>query len=159
MLMALSDSDHASDQNNRKSTSVYVFILSEGVVAWSSKKQPVVSFSTTKTELISAAYCACQAVWMRRMLERLDCKQGTPTVIHCDNMSTIKLTKNPIMHDISNHIDVWFHFLHELCKEGVIELKHCKKQDQVGDIITKALKMDGFDKLRSLLGVYVVPSG
>jgi hypothetical protein len=126
MLMALFDSDYAGDQDDRKSTSRYVFILSGGAVAWSSKKQPVISFSTTKAEFICVAHCACQAVWTRRMLERLDCKQGTPTVIHCDNMSTIKLTKNPVMHDISNHIDVWFHFLRELCKEGVIELKHCK---------------------------------
>jgi len=48
MLMALFDSDYADDQDDRKSTSEYVFILSGGAVAWSSKKQPVVSFSTTK---------------------------------------------------------------------------------------------------------------
>ena len=152
-LMAYSDSDYAGDQDDRRSTSGYVFMLSEGVVAWSSKKQPVVSLSTTEAEFISAAHCACQAVWMRRVLERIDCKQGTYTIIHCDNMSSIKLAKNPIMHGRSKHIDVRFYFLCELCKEGVIELKHCNTQDQIADIMTKALKMDAFEKLRSLLGV------
>jgi hypothetical protein len=73
-------------------------------------------------------------------------------------MSSIKLAKNPIMHGRSKHIDVRFHFLRELCKEGVIELKHCNTQDQIADIMTKALKMDAFEKLRSLLGVCEVPN-
>jgi len=77
----------------------------------------VISLSTTEVEFISAAHCTYQAVWMRRVLEMLDCKQGTHTIIHCDNMSTIKLAKNPVIHGKSKHIDVRFHFLHELCKE------------------------------------------
>jgi hypothetical protein len=74
-------------------------------------------------------------------------------------MSTINLTKNPIMHGRSKHINVRFHFLRELCKEGVIELKHCNSQDQVADIMTKALKIDIFEKLRSLLSICMVLSG
>jgi len=68
---------------------------------------------------------------MRRVLEKLDCKQGTLTVIHPDNMSMINLTKNPIMHGRSKHINVRFHFLRKLCKKGVIELKHYNSQDQL----------------------------
>jgi len=113
-------SDYAGDQNDRRSISGYIFTFSGGAVTWSSKKQLVISLSATETEFISAAHCACQAVWMKRVLERLDCKQGTPIVIHCDNMSTIKLAKNSVMHGRSKHIDIRFHFLHELCKEGVI---------------------------------------
>jgi hypothetical protein len=74
-------------------------------------------------------------------------------------MSTINLTKNPIMHGRSKHINVRFHFLRELCKEGVIELKHCNSQDQVANIMTKALKIDIFEKLRSLLSICMVLSG
>ena len=60
---------------------------------------------------------------MKRVLERLDCKQGTPIVIHYDNMSTIKLAKNSVMHGRSKHIDIRFHFLHELCKGVIHETK------------------------------------
>jgi hypothetical protein len=74
-------------------------------------------------------------------------------------MSTINLTKNPIIHGRSKHINVKFHFLRELCKEGVIELKHYNSQDQVADIMTKALKIDIFEKLRSLLSICMVLSG
>jgi hypothetical protein len=59
MLVAFSDSDYAGDQDDRMSTSKYVFMFSGVAVAWSSKKQPVVSLSTIKAEFISAAHCAC----------------------------------------------------------------------------------------------------
>ena len=86
-----------------------------------SRKQPVVSLSTTEVEFIAATSCACQAIWMRRILEKLSHTQGNCTTMFCDNSSTIKLSKNPTMHGRSKHIDVRFHFLRDLTKERVVE--------------------------------------
>ncbi|BBN68061.1 transposable element gene, partial [Prunus dulcis] len=72
-LVGFSDSDYAGDLEDRKSTSGHVFMLSSGAVSWSSKKQQVVTLSTTEAEFIAAASCACQAVWLRRILEELHC--------------------------------------------------------------------------------------
>jgi hypothetical protein len=47
-LIAYTDSDYAGDIVDKKSTSGYVFMLSGGVVSWSSKKQPIVTLSTTE---------------------------------------------------------------------------------------------------------------
>lgn len=152
-LIGYSDSDYAGDLEDRKSTSGYVFLLSSGAVSWSSKKQPVVSLSTTEAEFIAAASCACQAVWLKRVLENLDLVQGRTIIVRCDNSSAIKLSKNPVMHGRSKHIDVRFHFLRELTKEGTVKLVHCVSQEQLADLMTKPLKMDAFLKLRELLGV------
>ena len=46
-LFGFTDSDYAGDQDDRRSTSGYVFMLGTGTVSWSSKKQPIVSLSTT----------------------------------------------------------------------------------------------------------------
>nr|KYP57482.1 Retrovirus-related Pol polyprotein from transposon TNT 1-94 [Cajanus cajan] len=156
-LQAYTDSDYAGDLEDRKSTSGYVFIMSGGSVAWSSRKQPIVTISTTEAEFIAAAGCACQAVWMRRVLKELGYKQEGSTVIKCDNYSTIKLSKNPVMHGKSKHIDVRFHFLRDLTKNNEIELVHCGTQDQVADVMTKPLKMDSFQKHRVQLGMCEVP--
>lgn len=156
-LIAYSDSDFAGDLDDRKSTSGYVFLLSSGAVSWSSKKQPVVTLSTTEAEYIAAASCACQGVWLRRILEKLGHVQDKCTTILCDNSSTIKLSKNPVLHGRSKHIDIRFHFLRDLAKDGVVELVHCNTQEQLADIMTKPLKLEAFLKLRGLLGVCDVP--
>ena len=56
---------------------------------------------------------------MRRILEKLGHKQDKCIDIFCDNSSTIKLSKNPVMHGRSKHIDVRFHFLRDLTNDGV----------------------------------------
>ncbi|CAI8615091.1 unnamed protein product [Vicia faba] len=61
-LEAYTYSDYAGDLDDRKSTSRYVFMLSLGAVSWSSKKQQVVTLSTTEAEFIAAAFCAYQSV-------------------------------------------------------------------------------------------------
>jgi len=157
-LSAYSDSDYAGDVEDRKSTSGYVFMLSSGAISWSSKKQPIVTLSTTEAEFISATSCACQAIWLRRILQQLGQNQKESTTIHCDNSSAIKLCKNPVLHGRSKHIDVRFHFIRELTNMGVVEVIHCNTQNQIADIMTKPLKNDAFVKLRGLMGICSMPS-
>lgn len=67
--------------------------------------------------------------------------------------SAIKLSVNPVPHGRSKHIDVRFHFHCELSKDGTVKMKHCRTQEQIADVMAKALKLDAFVKLRSLLGI------
>ncbi|CAJ2655469.1 unnamed protein product [Trifolium pratense] len=73
--------------------------------------------------------------------------------LYCDNSSTIKLSKNPVMHGRSKHIDVRFHFLRDLTKDGKIQLLHCSSFEQTADIMTKALSLESFCKFRDMLGL------
>ena len=130
-----------------------MFLLSSRAVSWSSRKQPVVSLSTIKVEFSAAVSSARQAVWLKRVLANLGQNQGKSTIIRCDSSSAIKLSKNPVMHGRSKHIDVRFHFLRELTKAGTVELVHCGTQEQLTDVMTKPLKLDVFMNLRGLLGV------
>ena len=152
-LVGFSDSDYTGDVDDCKSTSGYVFLLSGAAVSWSSKKQTVVTLSTTEAEFIAAVSCACQGIWLRRILEEVKYTQQGPIMLFCDNSSTIKLSKNPVLHGRSKHIDVRFHFLRDLTKEGKVELVHCRSVEQIADILTKPLKAESFMKLRALLGM------
>ncbi|PNX57911.1 type I inositol 145-trisphosphate 5-phosphatase 12-like protein [Trifolium pratense] len=118
-LEGWSYSDYAGDLDDRKSTSGYVFMLGYNPISWSSKKQAIVTLSTTEAEYVSAASCACQAILLRRVLNQLKQVQGCTTV-HCDNSSSIKISKNPVLHGRCKHIDVRYHFLRDLTKEGVL---------------------------------------
>ena len=147
------DSDYVGDQDDRKSTSSYVLMFGKSAISWSPKKQPIVTLSSTEAEFVASTSCACQAIWIRRMLDELLIKQNQPTKIYCDNTSTIKLSKNTVLHGRSKHIDVKYYFLRDLYNDGTIDLMHCKSEDQIADIFTKALNRDIFVKLRTMLGV------
>jgi len=43
---------------------------------------------------------------MRKILVGLFGQQVDPTVIYCDNKSCIKLSENPVFHDLSKHIHI-----------------------------------------------------
>lgn len=155
-LIGYTDSDYAGDLGDMKSTSGYTFMLSGGAIAWSSKKQPIVALSSTQVEFVATAACAFQAVWMRRILEELGRQQKGNIVIFCDNSSMNNLSKNPMVHGRSKHIDVRFHFLRELSKEGVIDFQFCRSQDQVADLMTKSLKSKVFQGFRRDLVVCTI---
>lgn len=49
--------------------------------------------------------------------------------IFVDNMSAINLSRNPVEHGRSKHIDLRFHFLRDLVEQIKIELKFCRSED------------------------------
>lgn len=147
-MRAYTDSDFAGDIDSGRITSGYVFLLSNAAVAWSSKKQPIVTLSTTEAEYVAASVCATQSLWMKRILSSLSQTKEECVTILCDNSSSIKLSKNPVLHGRTKHIQVRFHFLRELVKEEEVFLVHCGTQVQVADIMTKPLKLETFVKLR-----------
>ena len=116
-------------------------------------KQQVVALSTTESEYMVITSSATQALWLRRMLGFLQHKQDGPTKIFCDSMSAIELTKNPVFHGRSKHIDIKYHFIRELVQEQEIAIDYCRSEDQVADILTKPLKLEMFMKLKKMLGM------
>lgn len=152
-LLGYTDSDYARDVDDRRSTSGYVFLLNGTAICWSSRKQDIVTLSSTEAEYVAATACACHCVWLKGILQELWVIDSKCVDILCDNDSTIKLSKNPVMHRRTKHIDVRYHYLRNLSSEGVVQLVFCGTNDQVADIMTKPIKLDQFVKLRNLLGV------
>lgn len=65
-LRGYSDADYASDLQTRRSTTWYVFSLSNGPVTWASQRQKLVVLSTTEAEYVAASAAAKEAIWLRR---------------------------------------------------------------------------------------------
>jgi hypothetical protein len=57
------DADGAS-QEHRRTISGFVFLVDGGAVSWSSKKQELVTLSTTEAEYVAATHAAKEAVWI-----------------------------------------------------------------------------------------------
>ena len=61
-------------------------------------------------------------MWLKKFMKELD-KEQVISSLHSDRQSVIDLSNNPIYHDRIKHIDVWYHFIHILLKDGVLSLK------------------------------------
>ena len=108
-------------------------------MSWSSKKQPTVSLSSTEVEYKALCNATCEAVWIRRILEDVGHKQMKPSVLKCDNQSSIKLAYNPIYHARTKHIEIQHHFVREKIQEKEIVLTYCNTIENVANIFTKPL--------------------
>ena len=73
--------------------------------------------------------------------------------IFIDNKSAIALTKNPVFHGRSKHINRRYHFIRECVENNQIEVTHISSEEQKADILTKALGRIKFKEMRDLIGV------
>ena len=110
--------------------------------------------STTEAEYIAAASATKEALWLRKLLGDLG-KPVTTVNMKCDNQATISLLKHPIESKRSKHIDVIYHFARERVARGEITFSYCNTDDNVADIMTKALPYPKFKVHRKCMGIGV----
>ncbi|WVZ75867.1 LOW QUALITY PROTEIN: hypothetical protein U9M48_023890 [Paspalum notatum var. saurae] len=148
-LRGFSDADHAGCRIDRKSTSSTCQLLGTSLVSWSSRKQASVSLSTKKKTVAS---CCSQLLWMNATLNDFGLRFGRIPLL-VDSTYAIFIDKNPVLHSITKHIDVRFHFLRDHYEKGDIDLIHVVSANQLADIFTKPLEFDAFTHLRGLLNM------
>jgi len=151
-LAGFCDADWAGCLDDRHSTSGGCFFLGNNLVAWHSKKQNCVSLSTAEAEYIALGSCCTQLLWMRQMLVDYGIISD-PMLVHCDNMSAINLSKNPVQHSRTKHVDIRHHFVRELVEMKIVILEHVSTERQLADLFTKPLDYNTFLGLRKALGI------
>jgi hypothetical protein len=139
-LTGYSDSDHAGDTDDRKSTSGYVFVIGQCCVSWRSVKQKTVSISSTEAEYIALSTCAQEALWLRLLLRELGHAQTT-TVIFNDNLSSHQIVKGSTSAR-SKHIDVRHHFIRDHVAKKELAVNYMSTHDLPADVLTKALNKE-----------------
>lgn len=153
-LRGFSDADYAGCVETRKSTSGFAFFYNDGIVSWYSSLQRSVSLSTAESEYIAAGEGVKELIWLKRLFKELLPKQGTSaTTFYMDNMSAIRLVKNPVFHKKTKHIDVRYHFIRHEYENGLFELEHVSSKEMLADIFTKALPRERFQSLRTSMGI------
>ncbi|WOG92244.1 hypothetical protein DCAR_0311507 [Daucus carota subsp. sativus] len=153
ILSGFSDSDLAGSLDDRKSTGGMAFYLDENLITWVSQKQRCVALSSCEAEFMAATAAACQAIWLQRVLSHIMGVKPGPVTLYIDNRSAVDLARNPVFHGRSKHIDLRYHFIRECVEQGSIVIKHVRTNEQHADILTKALAVTKFEKMRRLLGV------
>eukprot|EP00253_Pinus_taeda_P032942 PITA_32942 len=92
--------------NGSESTFGYYFNIGSGMTSWCSRKQKSVALSSSEAKYMAASTVLCEAIWLKKQLVNLFRRKMEATRIMCNNQSCIKLSKNPVFHDQSKHIDI-----------------------------------------------------
>lgn len=145
-ISAFLDSDWAADLNARKSVTGYVVFLGNNPISWQYKKQTSVSRSSIEAEYKALAHTAADITWIRNILKDVGVFVSNPPSIHCDNMSAIVLSANPVFHSRIKYLDIDYHFVRERVQKGDLEVLYIPTNDQTADVLTKGLHNPSFIK-------------
>ena len=64
-----------------------------------------------KQNIQQLSLASCEAIWLQKLMSGLFNLELYTTVILCDNQSCIKMTKNPVFHDRSKHIEIRYFYI------------------------------------------------
>jgi histone deacetylase 1/2 len=151
IITAYSDADWASDVNDRKSITGYVVMINGNPVSWVSKKQRTVATSTAEAEYTALSAVGKEVLWYRTMLNEMGYEQLEPTIIYVDNRAAIQIAQHDSIHDKSKHIAIAIHWIRDTVAAGHVQIEWIPTGEQVADLLTKALPMPAFMKLREAL--------
>lgn len=147
-LIAYNDSDWLGCPFFRISWTIYLLILGGTPISWKSKKQSVVSRSSTKVEYRAMATTVSEILWIWWLLANFDVHINEPTPLLCDNESACHIADNPIFHEHTKHIEMDCYFVRECDESKEIIPIRITTHDQLADPLTKSL---GSKRLHSLL--------
>ncbi len=141
-FIGYSDADGMSTEG-RSPIMGYLFFIAGGLTSWSSKRENIVTLSTTEAEYVALTHAAKEAIWLRKFIDEL-IGQAHTIDLHGDNQGSITLAKNDQFHARTKHIDIHYHFIRQYIEDGLIKLSYVPTKANVADIMTKALPYDKF---------------
>ena len=156
-LQGFTDADWAGSPSDQKSTYGGIFNLGLAVVSWYNRKQMSIAVRSAEAKYMAASLVACEAILMRKILVGFFCQRIDPNVIYCNNQSCIKLSENPVFHDRSKHIDIWYYHLRYCVVKRIMLLSYVSTEEQDADILTKALPKCKFKFHRDRIWVTNIP--
>lgn len=147
------DADWASDPDERRSVTGYIFIKCDAPISWCSKRQPTVALSTTEAEYMAMSSAAQEALWLRGLSEEIERTSNSPTQIFCDNQGARNLALNGAYQPRTKHIDVRHHFMREKVQAKLLSFMYIPTKKMVADSLTKALSVDKFSECIKYQGI------
>ena len=159
------DGDWGGDADDRRSTTGYVYLSYGGPICWRSKKQSSTALSSCESEYMAASEAAKEAIWLTRLyksdlkiedvsletrgdLTEKEYQGAKPLTVFEDNVGCISLSKNPVMHRSSKHIEIRYHFVRERVQDGSLKLVYIPSSENLADILTKSTRKHTFLYLR-----------
>ena len=155
-IQGYTDADWAGSAYDRRSTTGYCIFVGGNLISWKSKKQKVVALSSAEAEYRAMAKTTCELVWIKHLLEELNLPPMGPMDLFYDNQAAIHIASNPVFHERTKHIEIDCHFVREKLEQKIITTSYVKSEDQLADLLTKALPGSRVRFMCNKLGAYDV---
>jgi hypothetical protein len=148
------------DGVERRSRTGFISMMSGGPVSRCSKLQKSVALSTFEAEYMALAASSQEGMFLRQLLPTIGSPIVDPTITFEDNESSISFASNDMTTSKPKHIDLKYHYIHDLIKQGSINIIWCPNDDMRAGILTKlSLPSSAHRKhaLHMLSGTFSVP--
>src|ERR1700679_1801578 len=142
-----------TNADDYKSTTGYVFLVSEGAITWKSKKQTIIAMSSTESEYVALSEAGQGAFWLRNLYDKIGFAQMGPTVIKSNNEGSVILSHNPQFHARTKHIEIRHHWVRDLVNDEILDIQSCRDPEQTADILTKPIPKPKHQRHRREMGI------
>ena len=137
-LLGYANTD-GSMAEDRHAISGYAFLIDSSTISWPSKRQEIISLSTTESEYVVAMHSMKEALWLQSLLSEIFGAFPEATTMFSDHQAAIALMHNHQYHAHTKHIDVHYYWIWWVIEQGSLHLEYCPTDDMVADVLTKAL--------------------
>ena len=88
---------------------------------------------------MAAAAAVQELVWLKRLQQQLGLPAPETLTLFEDNRSAIFLSEGQGEHQRSKHVDIKYKYAQQNVQEKVVKLEYIRSQNNLADILTKAL--------------------
>ena len=130
-----------------KSRTGVIIMICGGAVCAISRKQKLVTKSSTEAELVALSDGSTYVLWLRNLLGA----QGytmAPSVIFQDNQSVLAMLRETGSNSLrTRHINIRYYFIRDRAANGEVKLMYLGTADMLADLMTKPILGELFRKL------------
>jgi hypothetical protein len=141
VLTMYADAGYALHPDAKSHTGIFLTLgTNSGPILVKSKKQSLVTQSSTESELCALVDGVKKAIPLAKLLVELDMNKKVYIVAVQDNTSTITIARmGEGMHGKAKHFLVRFHFIREMLDKAILEIVHAGTLEMIADFLTKGM--------------------
>jgi hypothetical protein len=148
-----------------RSTFGWLVQLEDSTVSWRAKRHETVALSTIEAEYTALSQGARELAWIRNLFSELQLPLNVPILLNGDNQGSLKLCRNPELHQQTKHIPFVEHHIREEIEAGNIDVQYVSTHEQIADGLAKPLDaashglLKQFELVQAQLKKVIVSSG